>query len=191
MNKKTQILQKALMLFATEGYEGIGVQRIVTEVEVTKPTLYHYFGSKEGLLQSIYETYFEQVLQIYKKSLPFQQDLIGTIQKLIEEYVGFAKANEAFFWLMNHLRKGPLNSQSYSIVKPYHDQERQLLIELFHEVSNFHTNLKGQEEFLAINMLSLMNGFLEIKISDNTIQAMNNEDIHKLTKQFLYGVFSL
>ncbi len=32
------------------GYDAMGIQRIVEAARITKPTLYHYFGSKQGLL---------------------------------------------------------------------------------------------------------------------------------------------
>ena len=62
MDKKELIMSNALKLFANEGYEGCGIMKIVTVSEVTKPTLYHYFGSKEGLLRGIYEYHFTQFL---------------------------------------------------------------------------------------------------------------------------------
>jgi len=43
-----RLLDTALDLFSRRGYEGTGVQQIVTTAGVTKPTLYHYFGSKIG-----------------------------------------------------------------------------------------------------------------------------------------------
>lgn len=191
MSKKTLIMEKALTLFAREGYEGIGVQRIVTEVEVTKPTLYHYFGNKEGLLKSIYEAYFPEVLAIYQNALPFKQDYMGTIGSIIGEYVDLAKNNEAFFWLMNHLRKGPMKSESHQIVQAYHEEERAVLQTLMEQISAFHSNLQGHESQLVIYFLSLINGYIEVMIREDKIKNLNQDDCQKLTKQFLYGVFSL
>ena len=39
--------------FYEKGYDAIGVQEIADAAGVTKPTLYHYFGSKYGLLQAV------------------------------------------------------------------------------------------------------------------------------------------
>ena len=46
-------MQKALQLFYEKGYDAIGVQEIADAAGVTKPTLYHYFGSKYGLLETV------------------------------------------------------------------------------------------------------------------------------------------
>ncbi len=46
---KKAILRVAARLFATRGFEATSVREIVEAAGVTKPTLYYYFGSKEGL----------------------------------------------------------------------------------------------------------------------------------------------
>ena len=50
---REMILQKALELFAGRGYDAVGVQEICAAAGITKPTLYHYFGSKRGLLDAL------------------------------------------------------------------------------------------------------------------------------------------
>ena len=49
MDNRAILMQKSITLFADRGYEAVGVQEICEESGVTKPTLYHYFGSKRGL----------------------------------------------------------------------------------------------------------------------------------------------
>ena len=50
MDNRQAILDSALTLFYEKGYDAVGVQQIVDAAGVTKPTLYYYFGSKQGLL---------------------------------------------------------------------------------------------------------------------------------------------
>ena len=45
------ILAGALDLFADRGYSGVGVEELAASAGVTKPTLYHYFGNKQGVLK--------------------------------------------------------------------------------------------------------------------------------------------
>ena len=56
-NRKV-ILDCALELFAIRGYDAVGVQEIVDAAGITKPTLYHYFGSKHGLLEEVLSEHF-------------------------------------------------------------------------------------------------------------------------------------
>ncbi|WP_181276139.1 TetR/AcrR family transcriptional regulator [Brevibacterium oceani] len=48
-----RILQTATALFYAEGVNAIGVDRIVAESGVSKPTLYAHFGSKSGLIAEV------------------------------------------------------------------------------------------------------------------------------------------
>ena len=47
-----RILQVAICLFAQKGYEATSTREIVEAAGVTKPMLYYYFGSKEGLCKA-------------------------------------------------------------------------------------------------------------------------------------------
>ncbi len=46
---RQRLLRAASDLFAQKGYAATTVREIVAAVGVTKPVLYYYFGSKEGL----------------------------------------------------------------------------------------------------------------------------------------------
>ena len=48
-----RILAVALREFASRGYDAVGVQEICAGAGITKPSLYHHYGSKRGLLEEI------------------------------------------------------------------------------------------------------------------------------------------
>jgi len=50
---KTRLLEAGIHLFAEKGYASTPVREIVERAGVTKPVLYYYFKSKEGLFRSI------------------------------------------------------------------------------------------------------------------------------------------
>jgi AcrR family transcriptional regulator len=62
---KARIERSALDLFAAKGYADTSVREIVEAAGVTKPTLYYYFGSKDGLyvhlVTSALETFYSEV----------------------------------------------------------------------------------------------------------------------------------
>ena len=53
MDKKTTILQCALKLYLTHGYENVSMGRIAAEMNVTKPALYYHFKNKKDLDMSV------------------------------------------------------------------------------------------------------------------------------------------
>ena len=58
MDNRENILTCALELFYQRGYDAVGIQEICQAAGITKPTLYHYFGSKYGLLEVLLEREF-------------------------------------------------------------------------------------------------------------------------------------
>ena len=54
-NTRERILEIATDLFAEKGYAGTYVREIVEKAGVSKPALYYYFQSKEGLFYAILE----------------------------------------------------------------------------------------------------------------------------------------
>jgi len=55
-----RILSTALDLFAVRGYDATAVREICEAAGITKPTLYHFFGSKDGVLQALVQGGFEE-----------------------------------------------------------------------------------------------------------------------------------
>jgi len=54
-NARQRLLEMATKLFAEKGYAGTSVREIVDRAGVSKPVLYYYFKSKEGLFYAILE----------------------------------------------------------------------------------------------------------------------------------------
>ena len=54
-NARERLLETATELFAEKGYAGASVREIVEKAGVSKPVLYYYFKSKEGLFYAILE----------------------------------------------------------------------------------------------------------------------------------------
>ena len=52
-NARERLLETAIGIFAEKGYAGTSVREIVEQAGVSKPVLYYYFKSKEGLFLAI------------------------------------------------------------------------------------------------------------------------------------------
>jgi TetR/AcrR family transcriptional regulator len=55
VNSHDRILLKALALFSEKGYDATSVREICEAAGITKPTLYHFYGSKEGVYRALVE----------------------------------------------------------------------------------------------------------------------------------------
>ena len=69
MDNRQLIMEKALELFCARGYDAVGVQEIAEQSGITKPTLYYYFGSKKGLLETLLETEYAVLRQALESAI--------------------------------------------------------------------------------------------------------------------------
>jgi AcrR family transcriptional regulator len=54
-----RILKSSLALFSTKGYDATSVREICEAAGITKPTLYHFYGSKEGVYRALVDGVLE------------------------------------------------------------------------------------------------------------------------------------
>lgn len=55
------VMESAIVAFASKGYAGTSVNDILRVTGLSKPTLYYYFGSKEGLFREILDSAYDGV----------------------------------------------------------------------------------------------------------------------------------
>jgi len=67
---RQRLLLAATDLFAKKGYAATTVREIVAAAGVTKPVLYYYFGSKEGLYLELMETMSSSFLVLLEEPQP-------------------------------------------------------------------------------------------------------------------------
>jgi AcrR family transcriptional regulator len=68
---RNEILDAAQRLVYTKGYEQMSIQDILAEVHISKGAFYHYFESKQALLEALIERMAKQVIQLL---IPIVQD---------------------------------------------------------------------------------------------------------------------
>src|SRR5690349_22300911 len=97
MDHRADLLNHALTLFANQGYDAVGVQAIVEAAGVTKPTLYHYFGSKQGLFETLVQQQAEGLLHAITEATRYERDITGSIQKVVRAYFDYAEREPVFY----------------------------------------------------------------------------------------------
>jgi AcrR family transcriptional regulator len=62
--RRNEILDVAARLVYTQGYEQMSIQDILDELQISKGALYHYFPSKQAMLEAIIERTHRDVIAI-------------------------------------------------------------------------------------------------------------------------------
>jgi AcrR family transcriptional regulator len=78
--KRNEILDAAQKLVYTRGYEQMSIQDILDELSISKGAFYHYFDSKQALLDGLVDKMLEDVEQVLRPIL--EADSLPAIEKL-------------------------------------------------------------------------------------------------------------
>lgn len=110
-----EILDCAQSLFYTLGYEQTSIQMIIDEVGIAKGTFYHYFHSKEDLLDAVTKRMLDKSLEILTPIL--EDDQLNSLEK--------------FKKFINHLSNWKLENISFfkEVMKVYYQEENALFRE--------------------------------------------------------------
>ena len=90
MNTRDTLLRAALRLLEQDGESRFSTRAVCTEASVTAPTLYHHFGSADGLLSAAVMEGFRQLLT-RKKTAERSPDAELALRQGWDDYVRFAK----------------------------------------------------------------------------------------------------
>lgn len=101
---KERILEAAIRLFCTKGYEATSVREIVEAAGVTKPVLYYYYKNKEDLFHAIVEVslteYRDRLKAICEDTALSIRDRIGAVAQL---HFDAARANPEMVRFINSI----------------------------------------------------------------------------------------
>lgn len=187
------LLQTALSLFARRGYSSVGVQEIVSAAGLSKPTLYHYFGHKQGLLSAILAEYFPAFLARLEQAADYQGDLIKSLEQLTAAYFVSVQAEPDFFYLMLSMHYLPVEHETEPLIQPFRAQLQSLIETLFVKAVPQHGNLRGHEAFLASSLTGSLNhhALALLKRDPALNRGFSGQEIHQLVKHYMYGIYVL
>lgn len=187
-SNRSIILGEALKLFSNYGYEATGVQEICERAGVTKPTLYHYFGSKQGLLKALFEEKMQAFLRELYLAADYKHDLVANINAIMRLYLNYAKAEPLFFRLQLALGFASPKSDAYLAILFYLEGEQEILTELFKATAADHGNMQGREEIYALSLLGVARTYaLQVL---NAKLEVDEALLYRVVHQFMHGIFS-
>jgi len=195
VNSKEELLECALSLFSDKGYESAGINEIVQMAGVTKPTLYYFFQSKEGIFKEILKQYYERFNTILAKESEYSlntesyhDDVYPVLLRIANAYFAFACENKKFYMLVLSLAFAPPTAQSAIMIEPYNIAQYKIIIQTFRDIAKAHGNLIGKEQQCAYHFVALLNaniGFWYHGYGD-----INDEKARLIVHQFMHGIFT-
>ena len=85
--KKILILEKAKDMIITEGYSNLSINKLTSELEISKGSFYTYFPSKDNMLAEILDEYLENI-KVFSENLILNSILnSNSIDECLDYYV--------------------------------------------------------------------------------------------------------
>jgi AcrR family transcriptional regulator len=115
-NARMMTLRAGIALFAEKGYAGTSVREIVELAGVTKPVLYYYFKSKEGLFRAILDWAAEMQKEVLAEALDSPGQALNRLIDLFEKIHEGIRENRGLYRMIHNLFFGPTQGvPSYDI----------------------------------------------------------------------------
>lgn len=188
METQTILLNHALELFAARGYDAVGVQELASAAGVTKPTLYHHFGNKQGVLKALISRDSQPLLEQLKAVTHYRGDLPLNLKTLVGSYLTFVDRQPDFYRLLAACYLAPPESDSYRLAYPVHEQQHGLVEALFEQAGRDHGNMRGRARRYAHSFVGLINTYLLLALAGEVRVDAQLE--HDVVHQFSHGIYS-
>lgn len=192
MDNREVILETALELFYTRGYDAVGVQEIAERSGVTKPTLYYYFKSKYGLLEQLLEERGGAFIQKLQEARVYHGDLRKTLIDTANVLVDFAEQDPKFYVLFLALYHSARENEAYRAARPMVIRLQREVERIFESAAGHLGNMNGRQRQFSLGFLGLVLYYvmMKLEVSKGKQFTVSQEEVKSLVHQFMHGIYS-
>src|SRR5690606_22818626 len=116
-NKREEIMQAALMLFAERGYDGTTVPMIADKAKVGAGTIYRYFDNKEALVNALFQYCVKQFSsELTPKLMDDEKNIRDQFRDVFTTMMNYAEEHmDALLFIESHSGAYYLDEESHLI----------------------------------------------------------------------------
>ena len=181
-------MRNAIILFASKGYDAVGVQEICEKSGVTKPTLYHYFESKNGLLRTVLATRSQPFIEELRKECIYKRDLTNSLHRIASCFFKFSSKNKDFYRLLLALFFTPPDNEANIACREIREKIFELIKDLFEKSIEEHGNMRGKHIMYAASFVGQIDTYIGLSL--NTYLDLRDPLVYALVKSFMHGILS-
>ncbi|MBI5585354.1 MAG: TetR/AcrR family transcriptional regulator [Deltaproteobacteria bacterium] len=136
IENKDKLIKTAIDLFAAKGFKGTSIRDIAQAMGMSISNIYHYFGSKEGLLLAVLEESSRKLLERLRQVTQMDLEPLERFKLLLETHIRISEArmNEAKIFALDEEHLSPegneINRQIQREVLNIYLQELQVIKDL-------------------------------------------------------------
>jgi AcrR family transcriptional regulator len=191
-DKKKHILFTAEKLFAVKGYEAATVRDIADEAGVNLAMISYYFGSKEKMMESLFqERMISTKLRVEQLLSNSNINSFEKVEIILEEYIKKVLENQSFYKILLCEQVMQKNPQIIKLLKELKLGYAAMFSEIIKEGQKKKLFKKNIDVVLALNTMT--GTVTQIMISKdyytefNNIQPSNEEELNTVLHEKLFA----
>jgi AcrR family transcriptional regulator len=138
---KNQVIDNALEIIASEGYENLSMRKLADRTGVSAKTLYNYFKSKDEIYLMMINMGFTVLKNQIKKAIQDFEDPVDRVRAACKSYLTFGLKNPHYYHIMYNMALPKYDAFIGTPLqkladKPFKKSERlrELVVGIIHEV---------------------------------------------------------
>ncbi len=155
-NAREKLLDTAIRIFAEKGYAGTSVREIVEQAGVSKPVLYYYFKSKEGLFLAILDMAENLQKELLAGVLRSTGNVLDRLLLLYRRvYVGIDENRNLYKMIHGLIFGPPQGAPDYDFTR-YHRHMINAIREIYEagvEVGEVKKTADGEVAYLVLSLI--------------------------------------
>lgn len=188
MNGRERLAEAALELFVEKGYDAVGVQEIVERANVTKPSLYHHYGNKRGVLDALAAAVDDRLFALLGDAMEYAHDLPRDLERIVAELLRFAGEYPAHARLLLAAQNGPVGSETREALGATWRRLSADVERFFRDAAADHGNMRGRSREYTVSLLGMTWAYAVLGLDGEL--AVDPGRAYAITRQFSYGIYS-
>jgi AcrR family transcriptional regulator len=161
---RERLLDSAAQLFAQKGYASTSVREIVAAAGVTKPALYYYFGSKEGVYLEIMRNTLDRFLGFLESFRKVHRTVRQRLLSLMDSLLVMFVQDIHIAKVIHSLYYGPPQGAPFFDYDIFHVKVRETTQELVREGIQKGELRQKDPEDITWAMLGAINVAMEVQL---------------------------
>jgi AcrR family transcriptional regulator len=161
-----KLLEAAVQLFAAKGYPATSTREIVEAAGVTKPMLYYYFQSKEGLLTAAIAHFIEPFHGRLRQVVSQPAQPRDLLVELIWAHLDFCQEHKPLARLFYALFFGPDDQKNLVDLGQYTQVGHELLMHVVRRAINSGLVRQSREDEFAMAIHGMINIWVIASLND-------------------------
>jgi len=187
--KRDLILERSLTLFSSRGFNGVGVEELATAAGVTKPTLYHYFGNKQGLLETLLCERYDPFLDDLAIAATYhRRDLTRSLTNVVTTFLAFGQHEAKLYRMVLAAGMTARDDLATQQMATRLDTQDHLLRTMFAAASEDYGNMAGRHHLAAGSLQGTIFAYLQLGASGE--MELDDGAVWRLIQQFSHGIYS-